>query len=59
MIQTLDFRVKGEKESLALPRAIINIEEVSAQVKEVILDVKNRGDEAVVFWNEKFPGHHA
>lgn len=54
MIQTLDFRVKGEKESLALPRAIINIEEVSAQVKEVILDVKNRGDEAVVFWNEKF-----
>ena len=54
MIQTLDFRVKGEKESLALPRAIINIEEVSAQVKEVILDVKNRGDEAVAFWNEKF-----
>lgn len=54
MIQTLDFRAKGEKESLALPRAIINIEEVSAQVKEVILDVKNRGDEAVVFWNEKF-----
>jgi histidinol dehydrogenase len=54
MIQTLDFRVKGEKESLALPRAIINIEEVSAQVNEVILDVKNRGDEAVVFWNEKF-----
>lgn len=54
MIQTLDFRVKGEKESLALPRAIINIEEVSAQVKEVILDVKNRGDEAVVFWNKKF-----
>jgi histidinol dehydrogenase len=54
VIQTLDFRVKGEKDSLALPRAAISVEEVSAQVNEVIKDVKNRGDEAVIYWNEKF-----
>lgn len=54
MIQTLDFRARAVEDSLALPRAIINVEEVSAQVKKVIEDVKNRGDEAVIFWNEKF-----
>jgi histidinol dehydrogenase len=52
MIQIIDFR--GKAELPALPRAAISVEEVSSAVAEVLLDVKNHGDKAVIDWNQKF-----
>jgi histidinol dehydrogenase len=52
MIQIIDLRENTEL--VELPRAILNIESVTADVKAVLSDVKEFGDSAVIGWNRKF-----
>ncbi len=52
MIQIIDLRENAEL--VELPRAILNIESVTADVKAVLSEVKEFGDSAVIGWNRKF-----
>jgi histidinol dehydrogenase len=52
MIQIIDLRENTEL--VELPRAILNIESVTADVKAVLSEVKEFGDSAVIGWNRKF-----
>jgi histidinol dehydrogenase len=52
MIQLIDLRNQAQLPEL--PRAAISIESVTDTVSEVLLDVKNNGDNAVIAWNKKF-----
>lgn len=52
MIQIIDLRENAEL--VELPRAILNIESVTADVKAVLSEVKELGDSAVIGWNRKF-----
>lgn len=56
MIRRIDLRASTTDPRSVLPRAEINVDAVTERVAPIILDVRERGSEAVLDWSERLDG---
>ena len=55
-MRRLDLRGSTADPRTVLPRADVDVESVTAQIKPILADVAARGDEAVLDWGARFDG---
>jgi histidinol dehydrogenase len=55
-MRRLDLRGSTAEPRSVLPRADVDVESVTAQVRPILADVRERGDAAVLEWSERFDG---
>ena len=56
VMRRLDLRGSTADPRTVLPRADVDVESVTAQVRPILADVHSRGDDAVLDWSERFDG---
>lgn len=55
-MRRLDLRGSSADPRTVLPRADVDVDSVTAQVRPILVDVRERGDAAVLDWSERFDG---